>query len=288
MILPPLSMDLGLLMISMVLSIFGELVEIHLVCGETLLNCVESPSPPLLPSLVRLSPRPGASSRHSQHVVDLANKVTIHQATMMKMQAARMQQLHDDHINDASNEVKPCCSASGSTPDAPSAQALWGSQSVHTEPDSRWGAWLIGLTSLGSIRPGVWTPTAKASFCSPQRPPSTTPDRSPFWSLAHLLGAGGGNSSSVPAGRTLQRRCHSKTAHTTGPRRPSPYRVLASIAGTGAPNPQTKKHSNLLADDQPHRRSQSSGAAHDGRCRPPHLAADPPQHGSDGWRPHSA
>ncbi len=40
-----------------------------------------------------------------QHVVDLA-KTQGHeftQATMMRMQAERMQHLHDDHINDASS-----------------------------------------------------------------------------------------------------------------------------------------------------------------------------------------
>ena len=40
-----------------------------------------------------------------KHVVDLAKEQghEFTQATMMKMQAARMQQLHDDHINDASS-----------------------------------------------------------------------------------------------------------------------------------------------------------------------------------------
>lgn len=40
-----------------------------------------------------------------KHVVDLAKEQghEFTQATMMKMQAERMQQLHDDHINDAAS-----------------------------------------------------------------------------------------------------------------------------------------------------------------------------------------
>ena len=203
---------------------------------------------------------------------------------MMRMQAERMQQLHDDHINDASSWGEALLLCFGSTPDAPSAQALWGSESVHTGTRQSLGLSADWVTSLGSMRPASGRRQRRPSLAHRQRPPSTTADRSPFRPLAHLLGAGGGTPvapqlDALRQGVVIQKQRRDRRGLTISPASAGKH------CRTGAPNPRTKKHSNRVANDQPHRRAQSSGPAHDGRRRPPHLATDSPQHGPDGWRP---
>ena len=90
------------------LSIFGEPVRNPpSLRSDAPKLCPSQPSPPLLPWF---SPIPRSANRVRQaatpkHVVDLAKEQghEFTQATMMRMQAERMQQLHDDHINDASS-----------------------------------------------------------------------------------------------------------------------------------------------------------------------------------------